>query len=163
MTAASARRGLGAQRPTSAEVYRRAVANAMSEAQLEENVRDACKKLSVRRIHQLRSRGTAAGLPDDMLIGTRMLWRELKTQKGKLSGAQHETAEDLIAAGQDFAVWRPEDWLSGRIITELVCISPLPAASIFRVLRSLARQDPDGPAARVLNDLTALTPSAAGR
>ena len=56
----------------------------MSEAELEEQVRDACKKLGVIRIHIYHARGTTAGVPDDVLIGPRgVLWRELKTMTGK--------------------------------------------------------------------------------
>lgn len=125
----------------------------MSEDDLEENVRDAAKKFRIRRVHHLKSKGTTAGVPDDLLIGTRSIWRELKTQKGKLSRAQHEFAEDLIAAGDDFAVWRPEDWLSGRVLTELAMISPLEPITIVRVLRQVARTDPGGAAAAVLAGL----------
>jgi hypothetical protein len=96
----------------------------MTEAELEENIRDACKKLGVLRFHVHDSRGTSPGMPDDILIGPRgLFWRECKTQKGKASRAQLTTGEALTAAGQDFAIWRPEDWLSGRITRELTAIS----------------------------------------
>ena len=101
-------------------------AAAMTEAELEEQIRDACKKLGVIRIHIYHARGTTPGVPDDILIGARgVLWRELKTMRGHVSPAQRAMGEALLAAGQDFAIWRPEDWFSGRIRLELMAISGL--------------------------------------
>jgi hypothetical protein len=103
-----------------------AIAKAMSEGELEENIRDACKKLGILRFHVRISKGTTAGLPDDILIGPRgILWRECKNQTYKPTRAQVETGEALAAIGQDFALWRPEDWLSGRIRLELMAIAEL--------------------------------------
>ena len=101
-------------------------AAAMSEDELEEQIRDACKKLGIIRFHVRVSKGTTAGLPDDILIGPRgILWRELKTMRGKVTAAQQAMGEALLAAGQDFAIWRPVDWFSGRIRLELMAISGL--------------------------------------
>ena len=96
----------------------------MTEAELEEHVRDACKKLGVLRIHIYHARGTTPGVPDDILIGPRgVLWRELKTMTGHVSPAQRAMGQALLAAGQDFAVWRPVDWVSGEIARQLLVIS----------------------------------------
>lgn len=96
----------------------------MSEAELEEQIRDACKKLGVLRFHVRFSLGTTAGLPDDILIGPGgILWRECKKETGKPTPAQQKTGEALLAAGQDWAVWRPSDWLSGRIARELAAVA----------------------------------------
>jgi hypothetical protein len=101
----------------------------MSEARLEEHVRGACKELGILRFHVRVSLGTTAGLPDDILIGPRgILWRECKTAKGKLTPAQVKTGEALTAAGQDWDCWRPADWFSGRIASELAAISGLRVA-----------------------------------
>ena len=100
------------------------IAAAMSENDLEEEIRDACKKLGIIRFHVRVSKGTTPGLPDDVLIGPRgILWRECKNQTGKPTPAQVKTGAALTAIGQDFAIWRPEDWLSGRITAELAAIS----------------------------------------
>ena len=105
-------------------------AAAMTEAELEEQVRDACKKLGVIRIHIYHARGTTPGVPDDVLIGPRgVLWRELKTMTGKVSPTQRAMGEALLAAGQDFATWRPDDWFSGRIRLELMAIAGLRVAT----------------------------------
>jgi hypothetical protein len=99
----------------------------MSEAELEENIRDACTKLGILRFHVRVSKGTTAGLPDDILIGPRgILWRECKTQKGRLTAAQLATGKALTAIGQDWDTWRPSDWLSGRVLRELQAIAHAP-------------------------------------
>ena len=100
------------------------VAAAMSEAELEEHVRAICKDLGVIRIHVRNSRGTTPGVPDDILIGPRgILWRELKTMRGKVTPAQQEIGRALVAAGQDYGVWRPSLLLTGVIAHELAGIS----------------------------------------
>lgn len=105
-----------------------ALAAAMSEAELEENIRDTCKKLGILRFHVRISKGTTAGLPDDILIGPRgILWRECKNATYKPTPAQVKTGEALTAVGQDFAIWRPADWYSGRIVRELRGISRMTA------------------------------------
>ncbi len=99
---------------------RSALAAAMSEAELEEHIRALCLDLGVLRFHVRDSRGMNRGLPDDILIGARgVLWRECKTQKGRLTPEQRMVGEALTALGQDWAVWRPADLLSRRIVSEL--------------------------------------------
>jgi hypothetical protein len=103
----------------------------MTEAELEEQIRDACETLGILRFHVRFSMGTTAGLPDDILIGSRgILWRECKTAKGKVTAAQQQAGEKLTAAGQDWAVWRPADWFSGRITRELAAITRHPVARL---------------------------------
>ena len=115
-------RGMGASPVSLAGLQ----AAAMSEAELEEQIRDACKKLGVIRIHIYHARGTTPGVPDDILIGPcGVMWRELKTMTGKVSPAQRAMGEALKAAGQDFAVWRPVHLLSGRIARELAALAGL--------------------------------------
>ena len=50
------------------------------------------------------------GWPDLVLVRERVLFRELKTDKGKATRHQLAWIEALDAAGQDAAVWRPRDW-----------------------------------------------------
>ena len=96
----------------------------MSEDQLEEHVRELCKGLGIVRIHVYNSRGTTPGVPDDILVGPRgLLWRELKTMRGKVTPAQQAMGEALTAAGQNWAVLRPASLLSGAIAAELAGIS----------------------------------------
>jgi hypothetical protein len=47
----------------------------------------------------------------------RLLFREVKTDKGKLTPEQEQWLRTLAACGQDVAVWRPRDW--ANIVNEL--------------------------------------------
>jgi VRR-NUC domain len=54
----------------------------------------------------------AKGYPDLTLVHARrrlVIWREIKTERGRLSIAQREWLDVLIAAGFDAKVWRPKD------------------------------------------------------
>lgn len=60
-----------------------------------------------------------AGFPDLVIVlpGRGVLWRELKTARGRLSREQQVWLAQLQAAGQDAKVWRPADW--DEIVTTL--------------------------------------------
>lgn len=52
----------------------------------------------------------AYGLPDWLFSnGRRTIWRELKTELGRISRYQRWWIERLVASGQDAKVWRPRD------------------------------------------------------
>jgi hypothetical protein len=91
----------------------------MPERELQQVVAELCKVLGLRHFHVQHSRGMAAGWPDSTIIGARVIFRELKSQTGQLSPEQREVGAALKAAGADWAVWRPRDWLTGDIETEL--------------------------------------------
>lgn len=64
--------------------------------------------------------GDGKGYPDLTIVGPGgVLWRELKSARGVTSPEQRTWIAKLIGAGQDAAVWKPEDLHSGRIETEL--------------------------------------------
>ncbi|HEY8597104.1 MAG TPA: hypothetical protein VIL85_01660 [Thermomicrobiales bacterium] len=67
--------------------------------------------------HDNDSRRNDAELPDLLLLRERLIWRELKTQKGRLSAEQAAWGERLLRGGQDWAIWRPQDW--GLIVDTL--------------------------------------------
>ncbi len=51
------------------------------------------------------------GWPDLEIIGPGgVLWREVKTARGRLEPAQWRWGQLLLAAGQDWAVWGPADY-----------------------------------------------------
>ena len=53
----------------------------------------------------------ASGFPDLVAVrGSRVVWAELKRERGRLSVAQSAWLRDLEAAGQEVYVWRPVDW-----------------------------------------------------
>ncbi len=57
------------------------------------------------------SKFSPAGFPDLVLVrGPRLMMRELKTERGVVTGAQADWLERLYAAGVDASVWRPSDW-----------------------------------------------------
>lgn len=54
--------------------------------------------------------GDGAGWPDLALCRERLIFAELKTERGKLTEQQTYWIERLRAAGQTVFVWRPSDW-----------------------------------------------------
>lgn len=67
--------------------------------------------------------GMRPGWPDWTIIGSHVMFRELKSQKGRLSPAQKLVLAHLEAVGADVDVWRPTDLYSGRIATELAALA----------------------------------------
>lgn len=56
-------------------------------------------------------RVTSSGFPDLVIIHPpRILFRELKTEKGKLSERQVKWLKELNECQVDAGVWRPSDW-----------------------------------------------------
>lgn len=101
----------------------------ITEAQLQEAVIDAAHVLGLYVAH-FRPAKTAhgwrtpvaadgKGWPDLVIVGTGVLYRELKRESERQSKFQRVWEERLVAAGADFDVWRPSHWLSGRIESEL--------------------------------------------
>ena len=55
--------------------------------------------------------GDGKGFPDLVLVkGGRVLYRELKRDGGYLEPEQKAWRDALLAAGADWALWRPRDW-----------------------------------------------------
>lgn len=72
--------------------------------------------------HTWNSQRSAPGFPDLVMVSTRhgrILYRELKSTKGRVSKEQQAWLDALVANGQDAGIWRPADLLSGRIVAEL--------------------------------------------
>jgi hypothetical protein len=51
-----------------------------------------------------------AGFPDLVLARERIIFAELKSEKGKLSDAQQAWRDVILAAGGEYYVWRPENF-----------------------------------------------------
>lgn len=103
-----------------AEEYWQQVARSMSEKDLQAQVVELAQRLGWLYYHTHRSDRSPAGFPDLVLVrGDRILYRELKTSKGRLSAAQQEWLAALVSAGADASVWRPGDWVARRIEKEL--------------------------------------------
>lgn len=131
------------RRPMSREEYLRAAARTMTERQLLDGILGTPRKpglalaLGWRGYHTHRSQHSPAGYPDLTLVNAdvgRIVFAELKTEKGKTTPEQDEWLEDLgrieheeridLASRdlEDFVVptvtvylWRPSDLLEGRV------------------------------------------------
>jgi hypothetical protein len=86
-----------------------------------------CEQLGLGWIHHRRSQMTNPGWPDLVIKAptgrTGILFRELKKQRGKVTADQEEWLTALICDGMDARVWRPEDYLSGRIARKLAALA----------------------------------------
>lgn len=91
----------------------------MSELELDKEVRRLLKSYGLYGYHTHDSRRSAPGFPDWVIVGSRVLYRELKAEYGKMSSEQTTVRYLLIAAGADWDVWRPSDLTSGRVAREL--------------------------------------------
>ncbi|WP_041574508.1 VRR-NUC domain-containing protein [Cellulomonas gilvus] len=73
--------------------------------------------------HTHDSRRSQPGFPDLVLVHARratVLYRELKTETGRIRPEQRQWLTALAEAGADAAVWRPSDWLGDRVAAELL-------------------------------------------
>lgn len=106
---------------TRAEVHALQAA-AMDEAELQREVIKLATQHGWRSWHPTIAVYSKRGWPDLVLANPRqgrILFRELKQQTGKVSDSQQEWLDTLRACGQDAAVWRPIDWVTGTITREL--------------------------------------------
>lgn len=100
--------------------FRQASATAMTEDEFLAAIRQSCRSLNIRTFHPYDSRRSEPGFPDLVIVGVRgVLFRELKTEKGKVTTVQAQWIQALQVAGADAGLWRPSDWHNGRIRTEL--------------------------------------------
>ena len=81
----------------------------MTEREFQRIVVDLAKLFRWRYYHTYDSRRSNPGFPDLVLVRERILYRELKTDKGKLTFEQRQWLEYLTGAGADAKVWRPAD------------------------------------------------------
>jgi hypothetical protein len=91
----------------------------MTEAQLQAAIVELCGWLRLRYYHPYDSRRSVPGFPDLTITGRQVLFRELKSPSGRLTAEQAAWKRSLLAAGADWGLWRPSDWLDGTILREL--------------------------------------------
>lgn len=109
-----------------------AIATAMTEAQLLDNVIDAAQKLGWRVAHfrpaktsqgwRTAVQGDGKGFPDLVCANDVMgeaFFAECKSQRGTLDPEQEMWRDVLLAAGQRWYLFRPSDWLDGAIFKVL--------------------------------------------
>jgi len=94
----------------------------MREDELQVLVLDLAKMLRWPLIyHPYDSRRSTPGFPDLVLVrGKRLLFAELKSEKGKTRPEQREWLCALTRAGAEALVWSPRDWRSGDIERNLL-------------------------------------------
>ena len=82
-----------------------------TEAQFLAQVRAAAKLLGWATYHTHRSEHSEAGFPDLVLTRRpRVIFAELKADRGKLTDAQRAWIDELRACGQEAYVWKPKYW-----------------------------------------------------
>jgi len=107
----------------------------VTERQLLDAIRDACRWGGLLTFHAYDSRRSEPGFPDLVVVGPHgVLWRELKSSRGRLTPEQVRWLDRLTEAGADADVWRPDAWPT-RVMAELsaiggrLSITPSEAAS----------------------------------
>lgn len=100
------------------------VARAVTEAELQSWVLELSKVLGLLVFHSGDSRrDSCAGFPDLVIVGSKgVLYRELKRMGPRPTLDQQRWLSRLALARQDAGVWRPVDWFTDRIATELKVI-----------------------------------------
>ncbi len=94
----------------------------MTERELLDSIRAACKWGGLLTFHAYDSRRSEPGFPDLVVVGPHgVLFRELKADRGRLTSEQQIWLDRLAEAGADADVWRPGDW-PARVLDELVGI-----------------------------------------
>ena len=95
----------------------------MKEKDFQAQVIRIAKALGWLIYHTYDSRRSEPGFPDLVMVrGDRILYRELKTEKGRLTPHQKIWGEKLSEAGADYAVWRPS--MKDEIESELSDLCP---------------------------------------
>lgn len=79
----------------------------LSEKQFQAHLITYAKACGWKVYHTYDSRRCEPGFPDLVLVRERVLYRELKSEKGRLTSTQKEWGDVLTAAGADFKVWKP--------------------------------------------------------
>lgn len=118
-----------AARHSAREHPRDPLAAQITEEELLTNVLDLCRLLGLRTAHFRQAQtekgwrtpvaGDGKGFPDLIIVGSRAIARELKSEQGRLTPEQVAWRGALYTAGVDATDWRPSDWRSGRIEREL--------------------------------------------
>jgi hypothetical protein len=88
----------------------KSIADTMTEKQLQGNIVLAARELGWMVSFAWKSYNSPAGWPDLVLAKPpKLIFAELKSQKGKLRPEQERWRDALIACGQEWHLWRPSD------------------------------------------------------
>jgi len=87
-----------------------------NETQLQNKILKLARMTGWLSYHTWDSRKSQPGFPDLVLVRReRLVFAELKSEKGKLTPAQVEWNEALKATAAEVYVWRPADWVDSTI------------------------------------------------
>ncbi len=87
--------------------------NQLTEKQFQAQVIELARYCGWLLYHTYDSRRSTPGFPDLVLArDNRIIFAELKTEKGRISAAQKEWAEKLTKTPAEYYLWRPSDWES---------------------------------------------------
>jgi VRR-NUC domain len=82
-----------------------------TEAQFQASVVKYAELMGWRTHHHYDSRRSSTGLPDLLLVRRpRVVWAELKSERGRLTDDQRAWIAELRACGQEAYIWRPSMW-----------------------------------------------------
>lgn len=90
----------------------------MTEAELQTNVRQVARLGGWLTYHTNDSRRSDKGFPDLVFVhplSGRLVYVELKSEKGKLRPEQDVWIDALSRSSAEVYVWRPEHWHNGSI------------------------------------------------
>ncbi len=79
----------------------------IDEKELTSQVVQLCQLLAWKRYHTWRSKHSASGYPDETLVRERVIFLELKTERGRLNSGQVEWLRALLNAGAEVYLIRP--------------------------------------------------------
>lgn len=98
---------------------RQVILESISEQKLrDEMVIPLIKALGLHYYFTYDSRRSPEGFPDLVIWGRKIIFRELKTEKGRLTAKQEECLVSLTNV-VDVTVWNPSAWNAGIIEREL--------------------------------------------
>jgi len=110
----------------------------VTERDLREQVRDLCNIYHWRFYFTWNSLHSPKGFPDVVLMcreRDRVVYVELKAEKGKVTDSQREWLDELTACGQEVYLWRPGDF--EEIARVLRSRLPCPSTTVWNSIKTL--------------------------
>jgi hypothetical protein len=99
-----------------ADSYTADLARTMGEGVLLSRVRQVAQLRQWLGYHTHRSDRSDAGFPDLVLVrDERVIYAELKTERGRVTPEQRRWLDTLAGAGVEVYLWRPAHYLGGHI------------------------------------------------
>jgi len=119
-------------------VIRKTFRIVVTERDLREQVRDLAKLFGWKMSFSWTSIHSPRGFPDLVLacqVRGRVIYAELKTEKGKVSDSQREWLDELTACGQEVYLWKPDDFEEiARILRSRL---PCPSTTVWNSIKTL--------------------------